>query len=306
MARSSNLLRMDDAVSNASPVAIGGLGGSGTRVVATLLQEMGWFLGDDMNLSLDNLCYVLLFGRRDILLADDEEMQDLVSLFYQKMATPTPLTKAEVNFIQSRMQSERIQHGPEFLQASFESFQHHCNTGSAVQRWGWKVPYTYVLVDKLIRLTPNLRYIHISRGGLNMAFSKNVNQLKKWGPILLNRDVELTSRDALSFWCCVHRRVARLSEKFPKNILHIRFEDLVQNPQEVVKNIAEFVDLPMTDEMLSQLCCGIKRPATFERQLEKDWSDFRSEDLAYVKVFDMPSSDNGTAGWSMYRWSDNN
>src|SRR5947207_2715003 len=45
------------------PVAVGGVGGSGTRVVAALLREAGVYLGADLNDSLDNLWFRLLFRR---------------------------------------------------------------------------------------------------------------------------------------------------------------------------------------------------------------------------------------------------
>src|SRR5581483_5848515 len=46
-----------------APVAIGGLGGSGTRVVARLLQDLGFYLGADLNDYEDNLWFTLLMKR---------------------------------------------------------------------------------------------------------------------------------------------------------------------------------------------------------------------------------------------------
>ena len=41
--------------------AIGGLGGSGTRVYADILQQAGIFIGNDLNRELDNLLFTRLF-----------------------------------------------------------------------------------------------------------------------------------------------------------------------------------------------------------------------------------------------------
>ena len=38
-------------------VAIGGVGGSGTRLIARMLGQLGWYLGDDLNESVDNLWF---------------------------------------------------------------------------------------------------------------------------------------------------------------------------------------------------------------------------------------------------------
>jgi len=45
------------------PVVVGGLGGSGTRVVAEILIEFGFYLGSDLNAANDNLWFTLLFKR---------------------------------------------------------------------------------------------------------------------------------------------------------------------------------------------------------------------------------------------------
>src|ERR1700675_795212 len=45
------------------PLVIGGIGGSGTRVAAQLLIELGFYLGDDLNPALDNLTSTFLFKR---------------------------------------------------------------------------------------------------------------------------------------------------------------------------------------------------------------------------------------------------
>ena len=46
------------------PIVIGGVGGSGTRVLAEILRSLDIFIGNDLNESLDNLTYTLLFKRR--------------------------------------------------------------------------------------------------------------------------------------------------------------------------------------------------------------------------------------------------
>ena len=45
------------------PLVIGGLGGSGTRVVADIVLAQGWYLGQDLNRAKDNLLFTLLFKR---------------------------------------------------------------------------------------------------------------------------------------------------------------------------------------------------------------------------------------------------
>ena len=49
------------------PVAIGGIGGSGTRLIAQCLKELGFYLGGDLNQANDNLWFVLLFNLENVL-----------------------------------------------------------------------------------------------------------------------------------------------------------------------------------------------------------------------------------------------
>jgi len=63
MARSLSTLEQPSkaASQSSSPIVIGGIGGSGTRVVVSLLQAAGVFMGSRLNGSLDLLDFVPLF-----------------------------------------------------------------------------------------------------------------------------------------------------------------------------------------------------------------------------------------------------
>ena len=71
------------------PLVIGGLGGSGTRVVAEIVLAQGWYLGQDLNRARDNLLFSLLFKRpywRRQLSNDVAAFQRHVELFQRRMA----------------------------------------------------------------------------------------------------------------------------------------------------------------------------------------------------------------------------
>ena len=58
-----NLILDCPVVSDAAPVVVGGIGGSGTRVFAQLLRDLGFDMGSDLNESLDDLGFTALFKR---------------------------------------------------------------------------------------------------------------------------------------------------------------------------------------------------------------------------------------------------
>src|SRR5690625_1809266 len=72
-------------MSEANPVAIGALGGSGTRMIAQFLRDAGYYLGDDLNTANDNLWFTLLFRRRDILIEPRCSFDDIARLFFRRM-----------------------------------------------------------------------------------------------------------------------------------------------------------------------------------------------------------------------------
>lgn len=264
------------------PIAIGGVGGSGTRVVAGFFQESGYFLGSDLNAPKDNLWYAFLFGRRDILLESDARLQELIGIFFRQMCNPVAFSSDEMKMLQELAQQDRHQHRPDHLQAWSESFFRHAETGSRHSKWGWKVPYTHVLIDRLLEFDKNMKYIHLTRNGLDMAFSRNQNQLGLWGPVYLNRNVEISPADSLSFWCAVHQRTVKISHMFPGRILEVRFEELVRNPEAGLSELAEFTGAAPAPGVLEKYCNLIAPPATLQRYKSQDLSCFRKEDIRYL------------------------
>lgn len=265
-----------------TPIAAGGVGGSGTRVVARILQDLGLFLGADLPGSLDTLWYALLFGRRDVLLDDEARLAELAGLFARQMSDPRPLDTAETALVRQLAAEPRHQHDRAALEAWADSFIAHGRTGGPQPSWGWKVPYTFVLIDRLLGLWPELRYVHIVRDGRDMAFSENQNQLGKWGPVYLNRNVEIAPPDALSYWCAVHRRMERVAARYPGRVHFLSFEALLAEPRPVVAELCRFVGAEPAPDLVGRLAGRVEPRRSRGRYKDHDISGFRAEDLAYL------------------------
>jgi hypothetical protein len=70
-------------------ICVGGIGVSGTRVIAMILSSLGINMGNDLNQAFDNLTYTLLFKRKDI---SDNELDKLI-LIYEKSFTNQKFNK---------------------------------------------------------------------------------------------------------------------------------------------------------------------------------------------------------------------
>ena len=71
-----------------APIAIGAIGGSGTRVIARIMSEMNVFIGSAINKQLDNLFYTYFFKYRQLLKLGEDEMWMLLDLFVRANIGP--------------------------------------------------------------------------------------------------------------------------------------------------------------------------------------------------------------------------
>lgn len=266
-----------------TPIAVGGIGGSGTRVIARIITDLGFYLGSELSAQNDNLWFALLFGRRDILVADEAEFAQLTAMFFRQMSRPQNLDQSDLALLQDRLEPERIQHEPKLLRQWHDSFLEHGRGGKTHDIWGWKVPYTHVVLERLLRLRPELKYIHLTRDGLDMAFSHNQNQLLTWGPIYLNRNVSNTPADALAYWCAVHRRMARMTQQFPDRVFNIDFGQLINSPKQVLTGLLDFIDVRPDPDLIGHCSLAIKKPATIGRYRQHDTSALYPQDIEYLR-----------------------
>jgi hypothetical protein len=130
-------------------VAIGGIGGSGTRLGAALLQLLGYYIGDDLNEALDNLWFTLLFKRRSILKECEPNFCALAALFFSRMSGETDFSPEQRECVSRLAQGGRLQHPREWLHQRAESFLSATCLRHAGQPWGWKEPNTHIVIGRM-------------------------------------------------------------------------------------------------------------------------------------------------------------
>lgn len=95
---------------------------------------------------------------------------------------------------------------------------------------------------------PKLRLIHLVRNGLDMAYSRDTNQLQMF------QDLVLSSKDlalprpcrAMIFWSIVNLQANAIGKSRLGTAYHmLRFEDLCREPQVVIARLASFLGTPM-------------------------------------------------------------
>lgn len=280
-----------------APVAIGGVGGSGTRLIAQLLRELGCFMGGDLNEACDNLWFTLLFKRIGWLGADSgADFAAALRIFTTVMAGGGPLSGAQALQVRRLAAEDRLQHPAAWLGERADSLLAATPRPARAGRWGWKEPNTHVFLDRLQAHLPTMRYIHVMRNGLDMAFSGNQNQLMLWGSHFLGTAVTAPSpRMSLAYWCRVHRRVAHLAERMPGRYLLINYDAFCARPQAGLAALLEFLGWDADAALQARLLGMVRAPQSIGRLAAHDAGAFDPADLAYVRAMGFETAAAGSA-----------
>lgn len=221
-------------------VVVGGLGGSGTRVVAALLQAGGVCIGHDLNNALDNLWATMLFKRGDVLRSTQSEIESDITLLSRAMLGGGGVDEAARNRLYALVAEDRPQHPAGWLRERVENLLVACESPRTNQAWGWKEPNTHILLPYLSRLT-TVRYIHVTRSGFYMARSRNRNQHAYWGELLTGQSPVPTPTYALKYWCAVEERTQVFARIMGRRFLRLDYDLLCADPQAGLDHLNSFL-----------------------------------------------------------------
>ena len=237
-------------------LAIGGIGGSGTRAIAKLAAQAGADMGADLNDSLDHLGFTALFKRHALFPTErnQDALREALTLYLQSRgldvfdadtatapahtpatgSTPTATPTTTPTTTPRTTRTARLNHFLSHLPASSpaeancewqntEWLQERIGKLSDVtaspQVTGWKEPNTHIALPYLLAALPNLHYVHVIRHGLDMAFSSNVAQVRLWGAMLSGNTLDADKpADRFTYWCAVHQRLATVATQFPGRV----------------------------------------------------------------------------------------
>ncbi len=284
-----------------SPVVVGGVGGSGTRLIADILMSIGYHMGFDLNASQDNLGFTLLFKRPQWYQTKMGCMEGYVrrglGIFSRAMTQPQPLwlDPAEMQF---------------FLNAVFSMYRHgHDHLGSgkgtwSLQRaanllgpklrdpgsycgWGWKEPNSHIYLQWLDRCYPGLKYVHVIRNGLDMAYSANQAQLYNWGFIWgidRNRIDREPAAASLDFWIHANHHVMRIGQTMgTRRFMLLNYDSLCENPQAELSALFGFLGVDTAGNSFKNNIAKIKPPESIGRYRKFNSGVFAETQLEQVR-----------------------
>jgi hypothetical protein len=132
-------------------------------------------------------------------------------------------------------------HDPLTPGAAIRSFYEAYAAGEGKPRWGDKSPpYTWK-AQRIQRALPEAHFIHLIRDGRDVALSLSE---VSWGPA----DITLAAEK----WVSELRRARKRAHGLARGTyMELRYEDLVAEPEPVLRKVARFVDLPWDEAMLA-------------------------------------------------------
>ncbi|MCB9398799.1 MAG: sulfotransferase [Acidobacteria bacterium] len=254
---------------------IGGIGGSGTRLVSRMVQELDFNASNDQNESLDDLLFTTLFKSLEVF-NPEFHLAEKYRLFCHCREKTAGLEWDESQVLDWLGQNDW---------ASEQWIAERLRLASIAENqrpWFWKEPNTHVIIERLLSLDPHLKYIHVVRNAFDMALSQNQNQIRFWGEALFGRKFEETVQDRIDFWCRVQRRILAIRDEFPERVLFVTYDLLVDQFEIEIQKIARFVG--KSDQNLGYLKKLI-RPASTGRGNIIDRGSFCDANLETLKEF---------------------
>ncbi|MEM9273995.1 MAG: tetratricopeptide repeat protein [Cyanobacteria bacterium P01_F01_bin.143] len=224
-------------LNNLGPNFIGATGGSGTRVVARIVQQGGLFLGKNRARSEDSIDLMGYLSIRNII-----------------SHWKTPISVKSYNKVLKQ------------LEVGLEKYLADIALDQVPQAWGWKIPPSIFMLPFLHSQFPHLKCLHLIRDGRDMAYSTNQNQLEYLGPILLSPEELSWSKplQSITLWSRLNLLTAEYGEKYlPNQYLRIRYEDLCAKPVPTIERIFDFFGLSGNVHQIAQ--AEVSAPTSLSR-----------------------------------------
>lgn len=291
------LLPLVENSSQESPVAVGGVGGSGTRVVAEIIKKIGFYIGSDLNPSNDNLWFTLLMKRPSWFIKNFEQNESVIykgiSIF-EKLMTHRALSSGEIIFIlqagidiavrgHDHLHSGR---GMWAFKRLFNMLRNRKSNFSPNIVWGWKEPNTHIFIKYLATYFKQMKYIHVIRHGLDMAYSNNQAQLFNWGKLFgVDPDSIMTlPQKSLRYWIRANRQAIILGHRLLGSRFYLlNFDRLCDNPASEVDYLLDFIGIKKKNIDIKDIISLIRTPVSSGRYKKYDISVFTAEDISAVR-----------------------
>lgn len=238
---------------------VGGLGGSGTRAVAQALGNLGYAHGPALNESEDCLAFTYLFVRTDWLSEPLPSLQQRLEVLRRWIETGHSPLAPDLDTLTSaiRRRTPPAGAGPFLI----------------------KEPNTHIFADDILNAWSDCTFMFVHRHPLDMAFSKNINQLKRWGPALGIEPsaYEHTESAQLALWIKSRKDQAQRMLDFPGRTSELDYDAFTQSPAQTLQASLSELGIEVEAGAMNDACRHVHRPDSQGRSTRSDLSHLSTD-----------------------------
>jgi sulfotransferase family protein len=256
------------------PIVVFNASHSGSRLLASLLRQLGVFMGADLNESGDSL-----------------PVFDLVRYLVESHAP---------NF--SRLMQDGDEALPRLVRQAFLA---HLAGRPPHQPWGWKLCETGLVLPVISRIFPKARLIHLVRDGRDVAFSPFVapkapfwrkvyfgsDKIRRWNGLAMTQRAYRAHGHVFNAARWVHvvtvgrAQGAMLGERF----YEMKYEDLTADPGRELARLAAF--LGIDGAISADVTSGVRATGVGK------WRQRPAREIAEVRAVLEPTLSSFGYGW---------
>ena len=200
-------------------VTIIGRGHSGTRAISQTLSDSGFFMGEPLNRSWD--------------LMPPEKMYDACRVFANYVEYKGGVSWDFSKVLSMEPDSEFVRLIEEYLASVLSS---------NAENKGWKIPETTLCYPWILKMFPEIFYIHWVRDPRDCILSGHLtDDLRRFGISYPETD-NIREKRAYSW---KYQRELMKAAPTPENLLKLRFEDMVLDRDNTLSQLEAFLGVPM-------------------------------------------------------------
>lgn len=217
-------------------IAVGGMPGQKTAVIAKMLQHAGVHMGGALTPGLDNEWFAFLFGQFARSQLQPDMLGRAIRIFRRAMkyGIEGALTESDRAFLESLTQSVgtgAVGSAESLVEGLIQSGPSPVANGGG---WGWKGPLTHRVLPFLDRILPEFRYIHVVPDGIETALGQRkppMCDLQEQGDVATVSKVTAEA-GALRQWLSSHRATVDYGRQhMPGRFLAIPYSSFCANPE---------------------------------------------------------------------------
>lgn len=248
---------LKNALRPAFPIIVIGMHRSGTSLIASIMQQLGIFIGNQLDPNNEALFFL---RNNEWLLHQHQATWDNIAPFQQILASNPELIRHYASLMYERIQQDMM-------------YRKLLTTTTA---WGWKDPRNSVTLPIWAEVFPACRVINIERHGVDVAES-----LRKRGStgVIRNTTRCSTLEGGFSLWEEYLISSAHNIKTLQLPFLTLKFEELLIHPHQSIKKLADFCGVTINNATIEHISGNINKEKAFAYKQEQELQDFSQKKM---------------------------